>query len=102
MVIRSMATELCCPRYGDRGMLPEVLNLGLADCRYRGIVPRKNRANEYGSGTFFSLQGLERIALPRMDLVRQSGLPRRRRDGVQKSELPSPPPSAAGSETAKS
>ena len=28
MVIRSVITELCCPRYGDRGMVSEVLNLG--------------------------------------------------------------------------
>ena len=28
MIIRGRITELYCPRYGSRGMVPEVLNLG--------------------------------------------------------------------------
>ena len=82
MVIRSMVTELCYPRYGDRSMVSEVLNLRGADCGCRGILPRQNRANECGPDIFSSLQGQEHIALPQMDLVRQSELPRHSHAGV--------------------
>ena len=81
MVIRSVVTELCCPRYGNRGMVSEVFNLGERTVGCRGILPRQNRANECSLDMFFSLQGQEHIALPRMDSVR--------RCGVQKSALSS-------------
>ena len=77
-------------------MLSEVLNLGLADCAHRGILPRWNRANEHGPATLFSLQGQEHLALPRADLVRQSG-----HAGVRRSALFSLPPSAEGLGIAK-
>ena len=70
------------PRYGVRGTKTR-----MADCACRGILPRQNRANEYSPDLFFSLRGQEHIALPRMDLVRQSGLPRHSHVGVQKSAL---------------
>ena len=87
MVIRSTITELCVPevcqpRYCVRGNKPWTM-----DCACRGILPRQNRANEYSPDTFFSLQGQEHIALPRMDLVRQSELPRHSHAGVQKSAV---------------
>ena len=65
MVIRGMATEVCCPRCPASGS-------GLWVPRYLTSV---DRANECGPGIFLSLQGQERIALPRTDLVRLSGLP---------------------------
>ena len=86
MVIRSVITKLCCPRYGNRGMVSEVFKLG---------------ERTVGPDIFFSLKEQEHIALPQMDLVRQSGLPRHSHAGVQKSALLSLPPSAAGLEIAK-
>ena len=75
-------TEVSFLRYCFRGTKP-----GIADYGCRGILPRHNRANHYSPDLLFSLQGQEHIALPRMDLVRQSGLPRHSHAGVQKSAL---------------
>ena len=90
---QTMLPKLCYPNYGNRGMVSEVW------CR--GILPRRSRANEYSPDTLFSLQGQEQHALPRMDLVRQSGLPRPGRAEVRRSALFSLPPSAAGLEIAQ-
>ena len=53
MVVRSMMTELCCPRYGNRGIVSEVLHLGWrtvrAEVSYLGITELTNRVRIYYS-----------------------------------------------------
>ena len=82
-----MCTEVCAPRYCAPRYVYRGTKPWMADYGCRGILPRHNRANNYNSDLLFSLQGQEHHALPRMDLVRQPGLPRHSHAGAQKSAL---------------
>ena len=102
MVLRGVATELCCLRYGDRGMMSAVFNLGQwpvgTEVSYLGRTELMKVVRTCSSLCRAGAYRLTSGGLSPAGGATPAGRGKARRAGL----FHSPPPSAAGSETARS